>query len=457
MKFNQLSIISILLLIIGSSCSVSSRVSGPFDYLTPQLFGAYGDGVRDDTDALRRALYESSIKGRVLYFPSGAKYKVTGTLNYYNGKYVDLTLNMLGSIPIKDPSYSPKQSGGISVAKGVKLFYNATISGSIERVCITGQRDLDLHFFDNCECKGLVISGCNISNFGALFYDSNLFWVSQITQNTFLTVYYFARNEKTSSGMTDSTISYNYINGGSEQNDNSCFEWSNFNASIISNNFIDYYRTIYCPKATSKQAFTGPSSFSNQYQVFRYFYMPGNDKIGGVSFTSTSDSFNWNDPKSLKKLQDFKTVSYTGKDGKVYDFPPYVANCSATWLITISDAKIESNMGSLVFVNSSLTEYEHNRFEVSFIGNNQFKEGQISYRQGDMKPFYNNGDYRDNTMKISGIVEVLDKLPATSMGWSSSVQGRTVKVGEKVYRTINRKTGNVWKSEWEEISNDSSK
>ena len=211
------------------------------DYLTPQMFGARGDGKKDDTDALRKALFESSEQGKILYFPSGKTYKVTGTLNYYKGQYQGLRLNMLGCIPIKKGSYVPQEYGGISVSKGVKLFQKAEISGSIERMCITGQRDLMVHFFDNCDCMGLVITGCNISNFGALFYDSKLRKVSQITQNTFLTMYYFARNEKTSSGMTDSTISFNYINGGMEQDDNSCFEWSYYNGDIISNNFIDYY------------------------------------------------------------------------------------------------------------------------------------------------------------------------------------------------------------------------
>ena len=150
------------------------------DYLTPQMFGAKGDGKRDDTDALRKALYESSVQAKVLYFPSGKKYKVTGTLNYYKGEYQNLKLNLIGCIPIKKGSYVPEEYGGISVSKGVRLFCNAIISGSIERMCITGQRDLNVHFFDNCDCKGLVITGSNISNFGALFYDSKLHGVSQI-------------------------------------------------------------------------------------------------------------------------------------------------------------------------------------------------------------------------------------------------------------------------------------
>lgn len=421
------------------------------DYLTPQMFGAKGDGKRDDTDALRKALFESSVQGKVLYFPSGQKYKVSGTLNHYRGEYQDLKLNMMGCVPIKRGSYVPQEYGGISVEKGVKLFQSAKITGSIDRMCITGQRDPSVHFFDNCDCDGLVITGSNISNMGALFYDSKLHGVSQITQNTFLTLYYFARNEKTTSGMTDSTISFNYINGGEELNDNTCFEWSYFNGSIISNNFIDYYRTVYCPKALSKQVFVGPLSYSNQYQVFRYFYAAG-PSIISFTFSSSSDSFNWNDPATLEKLQRYKSETYKGKDGRTYEIPPYVACCNSTWNITISDAKIERNMKALVFVASSLTEYEYSRFDVSFIGNNQYKEGQINFKKGDSQPFYNGGKYQQNTMKIKGIVEVLDRLPQFGVGWSNAVQGRTVQVEEKIYRAMIRNDGKNRIAHWEEVN-----
>ena len=128
-----------------------------------------------------------------------------------------------------------------------------------------------------------------------------------------------------------------------------------------------------------------------------------------------------------------------------------MACCNSTWNITISDAKIERNMLALVYIASSLTEYEYSRFDVSFIGNNQYKEGQINYKQGDAKPFNNGGKYTENSMKIEGVVEVLDKLPQLGTGWSNSVQGRTVKVGDKVYRAKNTGNGKQKKIEWEEV------
>ncbi len=452
MKYSLLICILLMVSSLDSCASVKGNDSAPFsDYLTPLMFGAKGDGKHDDTEALRKALYESNQKGKVLYFPSGYDFKVTGTLNYYNKEYQSYTLNMMGCIPIKKGSYLPEKFGGISVEKGVSLFKSATMSGSIERVCVTGKRDLNVRFFDHCECKGLVIHGCNISNFGVLFSDTPVHKVSQITQNTFLTLFYFAKNEDTSSGLTDSTISLNYINGGMEQNDNSCFEWAYYNGSIVSENFIDYYRTIYYPKATKTQTFVGPLSYSNQYQVFRYFYAAGSDNLQSITFMSNADSFNWNDPVTLEKLQLYKPLTYQGKDGKMYEMPPYVAICHSAWNISIQNAKVERNMKSLVYIHSGLTEYEQNRFEVSFVGNNQYKKGQINYREGDAKPFYNNGKYLQNEVQIEGIVEELDALPNLSVGWTSSYHGRTVQVKGQRYKAENVYDGKKWKSEWKRI------
>ena len=145
----------LVLVMLFSSCVTSRNTSKgdidkPFsDCLTPMMYGAVGDGKHDDTEALRKALYESDKRGKVLYFPSGYHVRVTATLNYYNNKYRSYTLNMLGCIPIKNGSYSPKEYGGIAVENGVSLFKSSIIRGSIERVCITGKRDLSVRFLFN--------------------------------------------------------------------------------------------------------------------------------------------------------------------------------------------------------------------------------------------------------------------------------------------------------------------
>lgn len=435
--------------VINSSIASSLTFNRiPTDYITPLTYGAIGDGNHDDTEAFRKAIYDSDEQGKVLYIPSGYKFRITGTLNYYKETYKSYTLNLLGEIPIKKGSYTPEQYGGIIVEKGVALFKSAKIKGSIERVCITGKRDLTVHFFDNCECYELVMHGNNISNFGVLFYDSPVNHVSQITQNTFLTLYYFSKNDKTASGFTDSNISFNYINGGVEKNDNACFEWAYYNGSTISNNFIDYYRTIYFPKSNKKQAFVGPMSYSNQYQVFRYFYSVG-EEFTSVTFASTADTFNWNDPNTLKKLEQFIPLTYKGKDGKTYDIPPYVATCHSAWKTSIKDAKIERNMKSLVFIHSGLTEYENNRFDVSFIGNDPYKKGQICLIQGNTFSINNRGKFLQNEIKIDGIIEKLESLPHFSIGWTSSYHGRKIQVNNKIYKATNSQDKNgKWSSKW---------
>ena len=452
----------VLLIIMAfclSGCSVSAKApvqSGavkvlvPGQYLIPNEFGAKGDGKHDDTDALREALYQSHTKGKVLFIPAGKNYRVTGTLNYHKGKYESYTLNICGTLPTCKGSYTPGVNGGISVDKGVSVFKNASFGGSIENVCITGKRDQSVHLFDSSTCSGLIINGCNISNFGAIFYDTGLRSVSEITYNTFLTAFYFARNEKTSSGCTDSRIAFNYINGGAELNDNVCFEWGYFNGSNVNNNFIDYYRTVYQPKATKRQAFVGPDSHDNQYQVFRYLYAAGNN-ISVITFYSCSDTFNWVDPTTLDKLSKFTPLQYKGKDGIAYDYPPYIAICQSAWRTNIIAGKLEGKINEVIFVNGGLTEYEDNVFDVEFTSQYVGKT-PINYRQGGKTPFYNNGKYMQNSMHIKGIVEKLDRQPSTNTGWSESPVGRTILYDGKIIRSSNVQKNGKWTVEWQEVN-----
>ena len=49
-------------------------------YVTPQMFGASGDGIADDTSALQAAISYAEENTGFLYIPSG-EYRITGTLN----------------------------------------------------------------------------------------------------------------------------------------------------------------------------------------------------------------------------------------------------------------------------------------------------------------------------------------------------------------------------------------
>lgn len=70
------------------------------DYVTPEMFGAVGDGVTDDTDAINDALTEVCTTHGTLVFISGKHYKVSDTLEITDfcnvigtGAYIEGTLN----------------------------------------------------------------------------------------------------------------------------------------------------------------------------------------------------------------------------------------------------------------------------------------------------------------------------------------------------------------------------
>ncbi len=59
-------------------------------YSTPQLFGAKGDGVTDDTVALQNWLADASFRNKIALLPPapGGYYKITGELSVSNGLYL---------------------------------------------------------------------------------------------------------------------------------------------------------------------------------------------------------------------------------------------------------------------------------------------------------------------------------------------------------------------------------
>ena len=62
------------------------------DYVTPQMFGAVGDGVTDDTQAIQDAvnyIYSKNITGGILFFPDGI-YAISQPIEFYLNKNFDL-------------------------------------------------------------------------------------------------------------------------------------------------------------------------------------------------------------------------------------------------------------------------------------------------------------------------------------------------------------------------------
>ena len=405
--------------------------------------------MHDDTDALRKMLHYSNDRKVLAYIPSGFIFYFTGPLNFFESKYHNYCLNILGSIPSRKTTHA-EEYGYLLMKEGCSMFKDAELTGSIRNIAVsTTKRNVNSRLFDTCTCRSMTISGCSIMNFGAAFYDTSIRQVTQITGNSFWSVYFFSKVNKRSSGCIDSTISLNYINGGQEIRDNVCFEWGYYNGSLITNNFVDYYRTIYQPSAIKEQEFVGPLSTGNEYQVFRYLYYPGRN-ITMITFYSYSDAFNWNNPSKLEVLARYIPISYKDRKGKEHDIPPFVAMCNNKWKITVKGAKIEENMKNLVFVNSSLSQYSFNYFDVEFVGNNPRSMGQISWRNGDSE-YYNGGEYMENKMSIKGIIEEFsDSLPRFGLNWTNTIPGRKVIINNKVYIAENVLIDKRWQSIWRE-------
>lgn len=427
------------------------RIAGVEDrtvWLTPKDFGAVGDGVTDDTQALREAIYASHNTGKILFFPTGEKYMITDALNYYNGAYYNVTLNIVGSLPSAKGEYTLSAHGGVKLNAEGAIFRNATIRGSIRNMSFVGSRNEKYLFFENCLLNGAIITQNNISNFGAFMYDTGTGGVTSIFENQFLTVFYFHRYNVVVRGMTDSFLTNNYINGGAEPIDNACFEFDSYNGSVIQSNFIDYYHTIYRTKI--KSAYQGPVSIGNQYQVFMYLY--DLEAATGGSFFSSGDAFNWTDKSKLVQLTKYNEREYVGDDGVTYAVPTHIYQPKENFQISIKDAYVQWNVGNIVYIKESLTQYETSLADASFIGVNKFQTGKISFKKGSSNPFYNAGN--GPTVKIEPyfVVDVAE-LPNLKTGWSPYPNGTRVRFNKQEYRAINKydTITSSWVAKWVEV------
>ena len=407
--------------------------------VSPMQFGAYGDGVQDDLIYLKTALKFAIDNQKELYIDK--KYYVSNSLltsTDYDTTDSFVTLNIKGNNPNKDNTYIVSNFGGIIIANGKSLFKDIKFTGSISNITIAPiSRNTAGCVFENCILNSFEFNNNNISNIGAFLIDSNIVSCSRIKDNKFLTVYYFAKAINTNIFLMDSTIEDNYINGGMELNNNSCFQFSEYNGSLIVNNFIDYYRTIYDPINTTNTdiSFAGVQSIGNQYQVFRYFYYR-NAKISSFTISSDSDVFNWTLPSSLEKLANFESLKYTGHDNVEYDLPPYVMMIDETYKISIKNAYFQRNIGNIVFIKAALGNYNYAIAELTLnsSGNVQ-KYDTDNYVTIASGTIYSGGNYPNNLIDIP-FIHTLEDVPSSIDKWSLYYLGQRIMVNNKLYRRI---------------------
>lgn len=416
-----------VLLNIFNNVTFSSFFSAP---ITPGMFGAIGDGVADDVSALRECVKVSTETNTPILIKKGQKYFVSGAINYYNGGYADVSISIAGELPQKKSYYNINEWGGIKVHTGSSLFENGEISGEIKNLLFNGDRDDNTLFFKNCHLKGLVMEGCTVSEFGAFLFDTPISKLCYINSNKFLTVYYFSKRLNTNAGIVDCTICNNYINGGVEKRDNSCFQFSSYNGSEIYGNFIDYYRIIFDVNALSSQTGGNINTYGNQYQVFKYLYVKG-DNVQRFSFNSQNDYVNWTKDGSVAHLEEYTPLKYTGRDNVEYDLPNYIGRSYQTCVININWITIERQVGNLIFFDGGMGSYNtscFNFYAVDYLR----ADKQVVLKEGGTKSVYNGGSYKFNHINTNVVLEV-DTLPEISTGWSEVPYGAKVVYSGTVY------------------------
>ena len=103
---NYLAFILIITTILSCSTTRSSELSdaGIFTFITPQTFGAKGDGKADDSQSIQKAINFCIKNKRKLFLPSG-NYRFTTSLNI-NGQIIIEGESKIGSYLWYDPTNS---------------------------------------------------------------------------------------------------------------------------------------------------------------------------------------------------------------------------------------------------------------------------------------------------------------------------------------------------------------
>lgn len=422
-------------------------------------FGAKGDGKTDDSDIIKSIFTDILIGGTVRNFviPAYKYYKITKPIidNGYSG---NININIKGISSDKIGNYSSiNQCGFILDISNTDncLIKGMTVKGTIDGISIIGSTRVSTNnicVFRECNCK-INFTNNYIANVQAFLIDSSLQSISRIAYNTFITCYYFSKFISKNTSCVDSFIENNYINGGAELNDNNCFEFGNYNGSFIRNNFIDYYRTIYWPKATKVQSSGCINSTNNHYQVFKYFYI-NDSNCYNYTLNSTNDIFNWTDSNKLAKLNEYENVTYVGDDDVTYNIPHYIARTHDIINLNIINAILENNCEyDCIFVTGGCHKYD-NYCNIDIKTTERNIILGVKYIEGRSLGYDNAGNYPLKDIKFPDkCYKEVQSLPNVTYNINSpNVSGEKILYRGVIYtaKTIKNKadTTNTYIVEW---------
>lgn len=345
---------------------INGVIKDEFAYV--EWFGAKGNGVDDDTDAFRYALKFVNNREMTLKLSQNSIYRITGSINYYDGVYNDIKhVTIQGAFKnVSEYPFSDKITNGIHLDDHVKLFADAQIDNvTLCDAAITGSwvqwHTQGASIFKGCVCHSLIVENCTIMYVYAVFNCSSCWRISAIRNNTILDAYYFAYTDGNEYSFVDSQVYNNYINGGAptsvEEIDNYFWGIKVVNGSSIHDNFIDYYRVMYYNSSVAHGII---NSRNNHYQVFKYC-------VWGANISSIGDIFNWNDENSdaikdvMQKYRPYK-ITFKGEDIEV---PSFIAsdnfNCKN---VVFKNMTLEANIGYVLWLTGVGTSLGNNTFKI---------------------------------------------------------------------------------------------
>lgn len=136
------------------------------DYVTPEMFGAVGDGTTDDSNAIQAALNNA---GAIIFSP-GKTYKVTNTLRVKNGTLIDLNAStiistnkhLLFNFQTSDVFLGYNGNGNITIRNGNVLGGAISFAHGdrIRLENVSFRNSLNDHFLEIAGCRNYVITGC---------------------------------------------------------------------------------------------------------------------------------------------------------------------------------------------------------------------------------------------------------------------------------------------------------
>lgn len=413
----------------------------PGEWVTPEQFGAKGDGEHDDTKALQRAIEYQQNK-TALYLLMLKSYTTSDDIIKTDVN----NLKIKGNNTIDNSTNAPT----IFIKSGKSFCNNATMRYStIEGITLIGSRDTLTNIFINSSISNTIIKRCNFINFYSFVQNGHISGTSKILENNFLTVYYFMKQGVgvNSTSLVDSLIGFNYINGGAEMNDNAFMECGEFNGSLIIGNFIDYYQTIY--RKGNSTVFYNIQSIGNNYQVFMNLFDRtiqsatfNGDKIEHTSKTRGP---------AAAKMQSYKK-SLVNLEGKIYELNNSIIPLIDYYNDVNLDLILGTNIGNLVeFIDYSSVEPSYYNKTVNLNIHGISNCDSIVINQGNGCRTATNGTFTSN------IIEPVTTMPKSNSNWGERPPGWKVlapngytyklsKIRDGFYCEWVRETGVVYES-----------